>query len=98
MYCGKENFIRVLMNREGYSDAKASVVVDAVIQVIKEQLIKGKNVQIEGLGTLTIVTRTPRRAMEKNLKQGPTILTKYKQTKSVKLTKTVKMKALDNVT
>lgn len=92
MYCGKENFIKVLMDREGYSDAKASFVVDAVIQVIKEQLIKGKKVEIEGLGVLTVINRKPQRIVEKNLKQGPTIVTRYKQSKSVKLKKPIKMK------
>ena|SRR5882672_9089311 len=82
----KQLLIRNLVNYQGHSGAKAKKIVDAVINIWKQALSGGKDVEIEGLGTLTVVQRCPRRRIEKNLKNvGPTILTINRQPKTVKL-------------
>lgn len=85
---GKAILIQALVDREGYTVRGATKLVRAVINVMKEQLVKGKNVEIDGLGVLTIIERTQRRKIERNLKHtGPTVLTINKQKKTVALRK-----------
>jgi nucleoid DNA-binding protein len=95
---GKEILIQILIDREGYSYRKAARLVRTVIQVIKNQLLNGKNVKIEGLGTLTIVTRKLRRDLKRPLKRGPnrkqdpSIVNVNKHIKSIKLKNPIPMK------
>ena len=82
----KQLLIKSLVNNEGYSEAKAKKIVEAVIDIWKQALSAGKDVEIEGLGTLSVVQRRPRRRIEKNLRNVvPTIVTVNRQAKSVKL-------------
>jgi nucleoid DNA-binding protein len=82
----KQIIIQKLMDREGCTEAEARTIVEAVIDAWKQALALGKDIEIEGLGTLSVVERKPRRRIERNLKNvGPTILTVNKQSKTVKL-------------
>jgi len=78
--------INDLVNYQGYSEAKAKKAVNAVIDTWKHALSNGKDVEIEGLGVLTVVGRRPRRTIEKNLRNvGPTVITVNRQPRTVKL-------------
>jgi nucleoid DNA-binding protein len=82
----KKLLINNLVNYEGYSQAKAKKIVNAVIEIWKQSLSAGKDVEIEGLGTLSVVRRRQRRRIERNLRNvRPTILTVNRQPKTVKL-------------
>jgi nucleoid DNA-binding protein len=82
----KQLLINNLVNYEGYSQAKAKKIVNAVIEVWKQSLSAGKDVEIDGLGTLSVVRRRQRRRIERNLRNvRPTILTVNRQPKTVKL-------------
>lgn len=54
---GKTTLCKALILREGYTEKKAVRVVNAVVDIMKKALVQGKNVEIEGLGTLTIWKR-----------------------------------------
>lgn len=82
----KQLIVNRLVNYEGYSQAKAKKMVNAVIEIWKHALSAGKDVEIEGLGTLSVVRRRQRRRIERNLPNlGPTIITVNRHTKTVKL-------------
>jgi nucleoid DNA-binding protein len=82
----KQLLIDALVNYEGYSQAKAKKIVNALIYIWRQALCAGNAVEIEGLGTLRVVRRQQRRRIEKNLPNlGPTIITINRQEKSVKL-------------
>ncbi len=85
---GKDTIACYLANKEGYTYEKALNLVNQVISIIKSSLIEGKNVEIEGLGILKIMSREPKRAIRRGLRRiKPTILTLNKQKKTIKLKK-----------
>ena len=82
----KQLIIETLVNYEGYTQAKAKTLVDAFIHVVRDALVAGKNIELEGIGTLTVVCRKQRRRINRNLRNvAPTIETCPKQIKTVKL-------------
>lgn len=82
----KQLLIDALVKYEGYSEAQAQRIVNEIIGFWKQSLSAGKDVEIEGLGTLTVVRRRTRRRVERNLPNlGPTVLTVNRHPKTVKL-------------
>ena len=87
MRAGKALLAQYLVDRLGYSQRAAAKLVDQVLGVIKQAIKEGRDVELEGIGTLQIVDRKQRqrRQIVKGMKCGPTILTMYEQRKSVRL-------------
>jgi DNA-binding protein HU-beta len=82
----KQLIIEKLVNYEGYSQTKAKTLVDAFIRVLKDALVSGRNVELEGIGTLVVARRPQKRRIERNLRnQVPSIFTVPRQAKTVKL-------------
>lgn len=80
----KQLIIDNLRNYEGYSQAEANRLVDCFVDVLRNALRDGKNVELEGIGLLRVVTR--KRRAESNLPNlGPTVVPYHKKT--VKLSK-----------
>jgi nucleoid DNA-binding protein len=75
-----------LEQMEGYPARKARKVVAQVIEVLKAQLKAGKNIEIEGLGILSVVRRPSERRIVANLRhQGPSVRQVPTHPKTVKL-------------
>jgi nucleoid DNA-binding protein len=82
----KQLLVNRLVNYQGYTHSKAKSVVNAFIQAVKGALVSGKNVELEGIGTLAVVGRPQKRRIERNLKhQVVSIRTVPRQAKTVKL-------------
>lgn len=88
---GKANLVDFLIHRKGYSRKKAKRLVDSLIGIIKEKLIEGKNVELEGIGLLKVYERGPIRRIAGYVAGSKpmikSISTKYKQRKTVRLIK-----------
>lgn len=85
---GKTPIVRKLREYHGYSERRAIKIVNQVIQCIKDALVEGKDVEIEGLGTLKVVKRKEQRVCIPYAPGGPkTYLTRNrKKTVELKLT------------
>jgi nucleoid DNA-binding protein len=71
---------------EGYSRVEAQRLVDIFIKVMRDTLVSGRNIELEGIGTLAVVCRKQTRRINGNLKNViPTIEICPKQVKTVKL-------------
>ena len=87
---GKGRLVRELMAKEHYSWNKAMRLVDTVINVIGDYIRAGKNVEIEGLGVLSIMPakKTPRKIVKgMNGHPAVTIMSGTKRTKRIALKK-----------
>jgi nucleoid DNA-binding protein len=81
----KATIIQDLCDREGYSPTLAKKIVNTFVQVIKEALAAGKDVEIDGLA-LCVVRRRPKCTIEKNLRNvGTTIIRRPRHMLGVKL-------------
>ena len=86
---GKEKIITYLRNKEGYSYHEARKLVDIFVKIVQDFLVAGKDVELEGLGTLVAEKDRPtRRRIDRNFGR-PTIRT-INARKTVKLKKQVK--------
>jgi len=91
---GKGQFVEALHQREGYTREKANRVVNAFIQVIKNALRDGKDVELEGIGKLRIVElRTARRISANLTGPGKTIYVFSNHKKTVRLKATLKLES-----
>jgi nucleoid DNA-binding protein len=72
----KQLLVDKLVNYEGYSQVEAQRVVNILIKVVKDALVSGRDVELEGIGKLVVVRRRQRRRINKNLRNvEPTIET-----------------------
>lgn len=99
---GKNIIIEYLMYYEGMNQAQATKAVTAVINIIKEELRKGNNVELEGIGVLRLVDLNTRRQIKKNLLKSrgvqspePSIVPTNKYKKTVRLKSKLKLEVLD---
>ena len=60
---GKTVLCLALINQLGYSKKRSIRVVNQVVAIMKQALIDGKRVKIEGLGTLRVIKRPEKRVI-----------------------------------
>lgn len=56
--------IERLRKEMGYSEEEASRVVDAMMESLTESLGRGDKITLPGIGTMEVVDRTPRKAVD----------------------------------
>jgi nucleoid DNA-binding protein len=81
-YAGKGIISRFLRERLGYTHPQADKVVEAFISILKKNLGQHKTIELEGLGTLSVIKSKLRKRRTRNTNWtsvGPTILTRYKK-------------------
>jgi len=93
---GKALLAQRLVDQLGYSQRKAAKLVDQVVEVWKKTIKEGRDVDVEGLGTLTIVKRKKGHRFINGL-AGPakTIVEAYKFN-TVRLKTDVKFEEVEN--
>lgn len=64
----KTELINRLKNDLGYSEAEASRIVDAMMDVMTESLSQGDKITLPGVGSMAVVERAPRKG--RNLQTG----------------------------
>lgn len=94
---GKGILVDALIKNEGYSEAKANKAVNALIDAIKKGLGSGKNVELEGIGTLRLVKRSTKRQVKSNLLgvTGPSVVPYSRHAVTVRLKPTLKLEDTD---
>lgn len=93
---GKALLAQRLTDQLGYSQRKAAKLIDQVVDVLKTAIKAGRDVDIEGLGTLTIVKRKKgHRFISSNVNGGKTVLETYKYN-TVRLKTNVKLQEVEN--
>jgi DNA-binding protein HU-beta len=60
----KNDLIMRLKSEMGYSEDEASRVVDAMMESMTETLGRGDKITLPGIGTMAVVDRAPRRAID----------------------------------
>jgi len=85
----KKSIVSAIVQKTGVKPAEAKRAVEAVLACMKGALANGKKLDLGRLGVLSVVTRSPVRRINRNLKNiGPTIETIYRRhPKTVRLTK-----------
>ena len=85
----KKTIIASIVRKTGVKPAEAKRAVEAVLASMKRALADGKKLDLDRLGVLSVVTRSPVRRINRNLKNiSPTIETIYRRhPKTVRLTK-----------
>ena len=85
----KKSIVSVIVQKTGVKPAEAKRTVEAVLASMKRALADGKKLDLGRLGVLSVVTRSPIRRINRNLKNiSPTIETIYRRhPKTVRLTK-----------
>lgn len=86
---GRATMWVALCDRLGYSEVKAQRVVNQFIEVLRKGLGEGKNIKLDGIGTLTIFKRKQVRWVGGALKNGvvKSLRTRNKQEKSIRIEK-----------
>ena len=94
---GKALLAQRLTDQFGYSQRRAAKLVDQVVDVLKQAIKNGRDVDVEGLGILTIVKRKKgHRFISNNVNGGKTVLETYKYN-TVRLKTNVKFEEIENV-
>jgi DNA-binding protein HU-beta len=60
----KRDLVERLKAEMGYSEDEAVRVVDAMMESLTESLSKGNKITLPGIGTMEVVDRTPRKAVD----------------------------------
>jgi nucleoid DNA-binding protein len=85
----KKSIVSAIVQKTGVKPAEPKRAVEAVLASMKRALADGKKLDLGRLGVLSVVTRSPVRRINRNLKNiSPTIETIYRRhPKTVRLTK-----------
>lgn len=85
----KKTLIASIVQNTGVKPASANRALEVVLEAIKKALADGRAVDLGKLGRLSVVTRTPRNRINRNLKHvGPNIDRMHKKhPRRVRLTK-----------
>jgi nucleoid DNA-binding protein len=70
----KKTIVASIVQKTGVAPSTAKEALETVLDSIKRALAEGKQVDLDKLGRLSVVTRPPKSRISKNLKHvGPTI-------------------------
>jgi nucleoid DNA-binding protein len=85
----KKSIVAAIIQKTGVKPVEAKRAIEAVLASMKHALADGKKLDLGRLGVFSVVTRSPVRRINRNLKNiGPTIETIYwRHPKTVRLTK-----------